>query len=274
MLEKATKRRIRRAILSVLVLALIGWVVLDSPSFKACVHEAKHQGSYETFQDYISAFATAVGIHRDCLGEFVENKGEAILATFTVILAISTIMLWLATRDLFEAGERQIDIIERSTKNAEMALNQLEGPLIDISKITTELDVGANYSARRGPIVAVHFKNHGRGPASITTINCRYTFVEKLPDAPPYLKATTHSTTLILGPGQETDAPYIYELEMPAREPGTQASGMFLFFGFIEYKGIFGGTHTYAFGCAPDRKFNTFEAKGGGIYNYRKYDPA
>jgi hypothetical protein len=92
------------------MLVLVGWIVFDSPSFKTCVHEAQQHSSEDASKNNVSAFLSFVNVRKDCVGEFVENKGEAVLATFTVILAISTILLWLATRDLFEAGEEQLKL--------------------------------------------------------------------------------------------------------------------------------------------------------------------
>jgi hypothetical protein len=117
-MTKKTKARLSRGLIAALALILISWIVADSPSFKTCVHEAQQHSSDEPPKDKVSAFFSFLNIRKDCVGEFVENKGEAVLATFTVILAISTILLWLATKDLFEAGENQIRITQIAAEAA------------------------------------------------------------------------------------------------------------------------------------------------------------
>src|SRR5205823_3382553 len=54
------------------------------------------QGGTEYLEHGVSLFS----VYRDCLGGFVHHNGEALIAAFTVILALSTIFLWVATRDL------------------------------------------------------------------------------------------------------------------------------------------------------------------------------
>jgi hypothetical protein len=51
------------------------------------------------------AFTGFFGIYRDCLGDFTHDNAEAIIAAFTVILAFSTIFLWVATRDLVSGAD-------------------------------------------------------------------------------------------------------------------------------------------------------------------------
>ena len=57
------------------------------------------------------------------LADVFERHGEAVIAAFTIVLALSTIGLWRATRKLYEAGEQQIaavgDIAEAAKDLAE-----------------------------------------------------------------------------------------------------------------------------------------------------------
>src|SRR5262249_18115990 len=41
-----------------------------------------------------------------CEGEFLHGNSEAIIAIFTVVLALSTILLWMATSDVVNSAER------------------------------------------------------------------------------------------------------------------------------------------------------------------------
>jgi hypothetical protein len=230
----------------------------SSATYEIC--EPTKEGAKECARYHVIGFAAReIGRGLEAYNGLLTAIATIFIAWFTLTLRRSTDRLWKAAID--------------QGRLTESALAQLEGPLIDISKIETNLTVGGFVD--KPPSVSVHFKNHGRGPATISVINCRFMVAEEIPSEPQYLAGAISSTTLILGAGQETDAPYIYELETPPGEPGTgtQLVGYLLFFGLIEYRGFFGGTHTFAFGCAPDRKHNTFEAQGGATYNYRKYDP-
>ena len=43
------------------------------------------------------------------------DNDKGVVAGFTIVLAISTIGLWLATIDLYRAGERQIEFLRQSS---------------------------------------------------------------------------------------------------------------------------------------------------------------
>jgi hypothetical protein len=52
----------------------------------------------------------------DCLGPFAHENHGAIVALFTIVLAVSTILLWLSTRDAAVAAKtaaEHIPIVER-----------------------------------------------------------------------------------------------------------------------------------------------------------------
>lgn len=56
--------------------------------------------------------------------EVLDKHGEAITALFTVVLAISTILLWLETRRISKAGERQIAVAQAAANAAENAVTE------------------------------------------------------------------------------------------------------------------------------------------------------
>ena len=51
---------------------------------------------------------------------WLERHGEAVIAAFTIVLALSTIGLWRATRKLYEAGEQQIAAVGDSKRKAKL----------------------------------------------------------------------------------------------------------------------------------------------------------
>jgi hypothetical protein len=86
-----------------LALAAVG-AVESSHQFRECV-----QSGNPTYPTYL----TVLGVRWYCLGEFVEDHGEAITATFTAVLAVSTILLWLSTREAAYAAKAAADHIPR-----------------------------------------------------------------------------------------------------------------------------------------------------------------
>jgi hypothetical protein len=102
MLKVATKKVccLRAWILSFVVLAVIWSIVNTSQPFQECINETYYNPATENFEESIPSFSFAFGVYRDCLGAFTHDNAEAIIAAFTIILALSTIFLWVATRDL------------------------------------------------------------------------------------------------------------------------------------------------------------------------------
>lgn len=59
---------------------------------------------------YCAAYSVTV-----TLGEWVDAHNGALTAIFTIVLAVSTIFLWWATKGLYEAGEKQLEIADIMT---------------------------------------------------------------------------------------------------------------------------------------------------------------
>jgi hypothetical protein len=94
-------------IFAVLFLALVAVAVGASSAFRDCVQGHKTQGAENENKEGIATITVTASLWRECTGEFIHGNGEAIIAFFTIILALSTIALWSATGRLYEAGERQ-----------------------------------------------------------------------------------------------------------------------------------------------------------------------
>lgn len=95
---------------------VLSWAPVNDLSF--CLIQPEHGGqtSNHDHQKYCPAFHTGVVAALDALDGFFERHDKAVVAGFTVVLAISTIGLWLATNRLWEAGENQRDLLERTSK--------------------------------------------------------------------------------------------------------------------------------------------------------------
>src|ERR1700726_4536907 len=100
MLRKIAKAiSVSRAwILLIAFLAAIVIVVESSQPFQACVKEIYYNPATENFEKSLSSFSVAFDVYLVCLGNFTHDNAEAIVASFTIILAFSTTFLWVATR--------------------------------------------------------------------------------------------------------------------------------------------------------------------------------
>ena len=105
--------------------------------------------------------------------EFFDTHNGAFTALFTIGLAISTILLWRATRNAALGSERAANI-------AEQALTQLERPFVFVKDIdlftertsdTPGTYGGSNPGAITAYIISVVLENGGQSPAIRMTYN-------------------------------------------------------------------------------------------------------
>jgi hypothetical protein len=99
---------LRAWILAILALTAAVWFITTSHSFQDCIKET----DWRTIQS-IGDFSTLMSKGRECLGRFLHDSAEEIIAIFTVVLAISTILLWFSTRAAVDAAKAAADHIPR-----------------------------------------------------------------------------------------------------------------------------------------------------------------
>ena len=89
-----------RAWVFFLFLLLIGaLLVATAPSFKACLDQTGPAAALSQPQRH-GTTVTVARTTRDCLARFFTENRDDIIAGLALILALSTIFLWFATRDL------------------------------------------------------------------------------------------------------------------------------------------------------------------------------
>jgi hypothetical protein len=100
-------------LLGILLVCLVLWLLESSQLFHSCVSEGENPAREEAPQDKISVFVSEFWIYRRCLGVYVIERNAGITALFTVVLAVSTILLWIVTRTAAEAAKIAADHIPR-----------------------------------------------------------------------------------------------------------------------------------------------------------------
>jgi hypothetical protein len=153
------------------------------------MQEEQHNSAKEDALKGVTQFLAAISAHKDCTGHFVEENSEGIIASFTMILAISIIGLWLATNRLWAAGEKQFALL------SETAAAQSRDMQASIAASATAVEIATQtylaehgtwlkvYPTIVGPIrftggkismeITIEAENIGKNPAIGVHLGCR-----------------------------------------------------------------------------------------------------
>jgi uncharacterized membrane protein YkvI len=119
-------RRLLPWVLSILFLIAVVFVVATSSTFQSCLKKEQYNSANQHLQ---GGPAEIVLIYRHCVGGFVHDNAEGIIAIFTIILALSTIFLWAVTRDLAKSSERAITELSGPTYSSWITIGFLRKKL-------------------------------------------------------------------------------------------------------------------------------------------------
>ena len=224
---------LKSTIVGVLVLAFVGWMIADSSSFKACVQQHQQQTAEDTFQDKIAVFGIAFERYRDCLGGFIHDNRDDLLTIFTIVLAVSTILLWVATRDLANEAARS-------------------------SRLELRTYVGAGHPKFGKPDpteVTIDVENGGRTPAyritgwlnaySIAGENNALPDGFSFPDQAQTGAFPVYKSVAVLHPAKSAPFTFIFDLALIERCRRKDAT-LFIY-GHIDYVDIFDRPHVSQF---------------------------
>jgi hypothetical protein len=92
----------------------LSWVPV--PDLSPCLiqPEDREQPTSDGDKKYCPAFHTGAAVVFENVDSFLEHHDKSVVGGFTIVLAISTIGLWLATNKLWEAGEKQFGLLSES----------------------------------------------------------------------------------------------------------------------------------------------------------------
>jgi hypothetical protein len=109
------------------ILIVVGPSLWLSPTFENCIKAIPGNAAYQHQADALPFFLFFASRWFGCLGPFVDINSAAIVATFTVVLAFSTILLWLHTKRLAEGADDQAAQMAASVAEAARAASAMEG---------------------------------------------------------------------------------------------------------------------------------------------------
>jgi hypothetical protein len=106
------------ALISLVYLAfaeVLSWAPVSDLSLCLIQPEHNEQASDHDSKKYCPAFHVGAALAFEKADSWLERHDKSVIGAFTIVLAISTIGLWLATNKLWAAGERQIRLSQYAT---------------------------------------------------------------------------------------------------------------------------------------------------------------
>ena len=122
------------------------WISLTSPKIYECVSTQYKNYHGDTFQENIASLYELLRGSRFCIGDFIDGNGEAVIALFTIILAIATILLWVVTQGILT--DSRLTTQQQLRAYVFIRDSMLEG-----------------FSSPSGPSFNITFTNSGKTPA-------------------------------------------------------------------------------------------------------------
>ncbi len=129
-----------------------------------------------------------------------DDNDKAIVSAFTIVLAVSTIGLWISTRKLWEAGEKQIAVAADATEAAKRSADALQAA--ERANVIERIDGAEGFDDlflsgeryKNSPTMneieypaaqisaTLRFKNYGKTPAIILSYSIEPIISEQMPD--------------------------------------------------------------------------------------------
>jgi hypothetical protein len=220
--------------MAVLALLLFSWVYTSS-TFEACVQRDTGKQEDNAEQKYGAFLSKPLLIESRCIplsiGKFIDDARDSINLVATVAIALFTLTLWIATRDLVRDAEDTKERQLRAYVYADTAADRV-----------IHIKVGVNTS------VAFNIKNCGQTPARNVRVRGKVAFYE-LPQHKTTPELVPYDSKTIIHPGTHI------ELQMTATDETTAAdvAGMrsgtrkLYIVGVIDYKDVFGSPQWTSF---------------------------
>jgi hypothetical protein len=187
----------------------------------------------------------------------------ACVAAFTLVLAISTGLLWNATK--------------RTAVIAERAMTELEAPFISIKIIENGIQWSEAARAITGGTLQFAYVNYGRTPATVFEAFEDIRLVDPGEGLPPPINARNERGPPmpwgVIAPPDGESQPFTFNvyasmLGEAGRNPRVLSTGIPFFLGFVMFGDIFGNLYTLGFCFLFDRMTGRFVLAGGNDYNY------
>jgi hypothetical protein len=195
--------------------------------------------------------------------DVIQTYNGAVTAIATAVIAFFTVVLAWVTN-------RQARLTKQSVRISELALTELERPVLHVVEPTLSLD---DSDAEEGMRVNYKISNFGRTPATLHEISVRLAVLSALPKPPEYGGILKN---VIIVPQGQTIPMLSRGLSAGSRaeyrnKPGDGGVDAF-FFGYMKYTDIFGNRHFAGFALKHDAIEKIWLVTGGPDYNFHRLD--
>jgi hypothetical protein len=214
----------------IVVLGLATWIVAASETFKTCMREAKNQASEQAPKKGARKVTFVIDSNATCAGKFLDKHNGAVTALFTIILAISTIALWSATKATALAA-----------KNAAEHTRVVERAYVKMSHVSSKKNPdgsmieGLILSGGKASVV-IQVTNHGNTPADVADAFVQ-SWLGPLPTFPAYQRPESRTDRQ----GFLVRQDHFFFTEELEHAPAPRQD-LFVF-GYVTYRDRFGVTH-------------------------------
>jgi hypothetical protein len=221
---------LKAAIVALVGLALFAWMVADSSSFQSCVQEKQHHTA-----DHALTFigSGVVAPYKICVGEFIKENRDELLAVFTIVLAFSTIFLWVATRDLANEAAKASKVELR----AYVAINHPKFGKADPDTVSIGVENGGQTPAYRvSGWLNIHW---------IKGENSALPDDFKFPDKESADSFLIYKSVAVLHPRKEVT--FTFPLDFTIIERVRKNEIVLYLYGHVDYADVFGRDHSTRF---------------------------
>lgn len=201
------------AIVVFALLVIVGVLLLvertSSPFFQKCISEASTEKSEQAPKEGSGGVSPVIIAYAQCSGRFLDGHGAGITALFTIILAISTILLWVVTNKAAEAAKtaaEHIPIVEGAFAYVLLVEDLVRDQLNSIEKDQT---------AGGMPRIRIRLKNFGKTPAFVETFRARLVSAGSVKIQGPHVSIQPNT---IIGAGAETPGYLSVEISLSAAD--------------------------------------------------------
>lgn len=232
----------------VLLLALLIAVDVALSSFWTCAdvgqqgsQPREHQETEEGCSGFKGPLIVGAGTAALWSVKILRNEGAAVIAAFTIVLVISTTLLWIST--------------ERAAKAAEKAASHI--PTVERAWVFAGPDAKSTRNEPGLFEVKLWIKNYGKTPGFVKVIWARFSKDAPYDPVPKYEGAEKIQTELVLG----TQEGFLWP------KPFGTAFDERYFYGYIRYADIFKANQVTRFCVRLVPEEGRFEMAGSPAWN-------
>jgi hypothetical protein len=216
--------------------AAVAFVLLTSHSFQECIDGPNQESGQQPLQKQVTLFKVQgpLQIYRNCLGLFIHDESDVIVALATVLLAVITYLLVRLGRDQSNTHRAEL----RAYVFPELAT------LFDGTMQNPPLSPNFNW-----PMVSMTFKNSGRSPAKQVVTWAEIDVIEPRHEGTLVVPPLKKIFAMSLGAGATFPKFVRYQRQLNAQEIAdvTTGSKRIYLYGRAEYLDIFGTTQWTTF---------------------------